>query len=205
MRRLRDLLTFLAFVGLVGISVTAAVRAWQTGLPPVAEDRREELRHLLAAGRVEDLPAEHQRKLLRQLENELRDGVDWQAELNEIPPKKRGMVANNIAGLASLWLEEKMEEYFSIPDSDERDQFVDREIQRVTNWQTTQSLRTKPTEGSEAEQALAKAVSQRVMSGALTSGPDKKIRLALFLNAVQQRWRDQGLRDFAPLRPMQRE
>lgn len=206
MRRLRDLLTFVFFFTLLGISLYAGMRAWRTGLPVVAQDHREELRRVLAEGPVEDLPIGHRRKLLRQLEAELRDGVNWQEELNQVQPRKRNLVANNIASLATLWLEEKMDEYFSLPSGDERDHFVDREIQRVSHWQTTQSLRNRnDARTGDAERALAKAVSQRLMSGALLSRPDQKLRLAIFLNDVQSRWRSQGLGGLVPSGAGERE
>lgn len=195
MRRLRDLLTMLALCTLVGVSVAASVQAIRTGLPSPAEDRHEELLRALTAGRVNELPAEHQRVLLRQLENELRGGVDWQQTLDEIHPRKQRLVADNIGDLASLWMNEKMDEYFSLPNEYEKERYLDEEIGRVLRWKTTQSLRmAAASDDDPAQRQLATRILKRVTAGA-TEGEHFGARIfqltrqTMFLSAIQQRWK----------------
>lgn len=208
MRKLRDLLTLLILCSLVGLSVAATVQAIRTGLPTPAEDRHEELRRSLTAGRVNELPLEYQRVLLRQLEGELRNGVDWQQELAATPPRKRQLTTDNLADLASLWLDERMDEYFSIPDQLDRDEYLDQEIERILRWKTVQSMRHSASNGVDAkERELAMGIAQRVMSGAFQSratspSPTARIfRGTLFWNAVQERWKEIAVRNAFPTGP----
>lgn len=213
MRKLRDLLTMLMLCSLVGLSAAATVQAIRTGLPAPVEDRHEELRRSLAAGRVNELPIEYQRVLLRQMENELREGVDWQRELAATPRRQRNLVADNLADLGSLWLNEKMEEYFSLPNEYEQEKYLDQEIERVLRWQTTQSLRQSAAPGADPRQReLGMRIVQRMFTGRFQrpGGPALGMRQlnlsnftreAQFFSAVQERWKELGVRSAFPTGP----
>lgn len=210
MRKLRDLLTLLLLCALVGVSVAATVQAIRTGLPTAVEDRHEELRRSLAAGRVNELPIEYQRVLLRQLEAELREGVDWQRELDATPRRQRDLVADNLADLGSLWLNEKMDEYFSLPNEYEQEKYLDQEIERVMRWQTTEALRRSAAAENDPEQReLAMRVVRRMLTesqgGSRNARPMGRAfdaaRKALFFGAVQARWKELGVRSAFPTGP----
>jgi len=158
---------------------------------------------------VNELPLEYQRVLLRQLEAELRNGVDWQQELAATPPRKRRLTTDNLADLASLWLDERMDEYFSIPDQREREQYLDQEIERILRWQTVQSLRHSATSSGvdPQERELAMGVAQRMMSGAFASKPptatsaNRMMRTGVFWHEVQERWKQIAARNAFPTGP----
>lgn len=206
MRKLRDLLTLLILCSLVGLSVAATVQAIRTGLPTPAENRHEELRRSLTTGRVNELPIEYQRVLLRQLEGELRSGVDWQQELAATPPRKRRLTTDNLADLASLWLNERMDEYFSIPDQHDRDEYLDQEIERIIRWKTVQSMRHSAANGADPqERELALDMAQRILSDAFKSNAPTAFRTTLrtsvFWHAVQERWKEIAARNAFPTGP----
>jgi hypothetical protein len=202
MRRLRDSLTFLVLVVLVGISVAAGVQSVRTGLPVPIEDRRDELRQMLTEGRVRDLPELHQKQLLRQLEHELSEGVDWRAELTEIPPRRRNLATDNVASLAALWLHEKVDEYYSLPNEYEQEQFLDQEIQRLMRWKAVRSLQSGALDDADPrERDMARDVGQRVMSEVMLRHPQDPMRAMAVWNAVQERWKANSLRNMVPTGP----
>jgi hypothetical protein len=216
MRKLRNLLTMLILGSLVGLSVAATVQAIRTGLPEPNKDRHEELRRSLTEGRVNELPLEYQRVLLRQLESELRDGVDWKRELEATPPRKRNQAVDNLAELMNLWMNEKMDEYYSLPNEYEQEKYLDQEIARVLRWQTTDSLRMSVGPGADAEEReLVMGLVQRIVQhnilrpGGVVPGlrnlhliPGLEIsRKAMFFKAVQERWQEIGVRNAFPTGP----
>jgi hypothetical protein len=216
MRKLRNLLTMLILGSLVGLSVAATVQAIRTGLPDPIKDRHEELRRSLTEGHVNELPLEYQRVLLRQLESELRDGVDWKRELESTPPRRRNQAVDNLAELINLWLNEKMDEYYSLPNEYEQEKYLDQEIARVLRWQTTDSLRMSVGPGaSEEERAMVMGLVQQLIQhklprqgGVVPAFRNMDLALgielskkALFFKAVQERWQEIGVRNAFPTGP----
>lgn len=200
MRRFRDSLTFLILVSLVGISVAAGVQAVRTGLPAPIEDRRDELRQMLTEGRVQDLPEQHQKQLLRQLEFQLSNGIEWGDEFQKIPPRQRRLAEDNVASLAALWFHEKLDEYYSLPNQYDREQFLDQEIQRVTRWKAVRSFQSGAIDDS-AQRNVARDVGQRVMSEVMLRHPEDPMRAMAVWTAVQERWKVISLRNMIPTGP----
>ncbi len=196
MRHLRDLVTLLALCLFVGVSVAATVQSVRTGLPVAAVDRHDELRRKLTAGQLTELPATQQVQLLRQLEIELRRGVDWEPEYDRLSRRKRNLLAENLVDLGELWLDEKMDEYASLPNHAERGQFLDSEIRRLKNFQSIQNgaFAAVQNEPGSLTQAVAKIASRRFEQ----AGMLRKAELMGFANAARERWATEGLHDLLP-------
>lgn len=196
MRQLRDLITFLALALFVSVSVAATIQAVRKGLPVAIVDRHDELRQRLIAASVTELPDKLQNQLLRQLERELRRGVDWEQDYAALSSREQDLLVENLIDLAERWLNEKMEEYSRLPDYTEREQFLDFEIRRLKNFKGIQNgaFSVAREEPNSLVSALADSATRRFQQ----AGRLRQAVLMGFANAVTQRWGAQGMRELLP-------
>ncbi|MDZ4783677.1 MAG: hypothetical protein SGJ19_25800 [Planctomycetia bacterium] len=196
MRFLRDQLTLLLFFVLAGISAAAAVQAVRTGLPVAVVDHHDEFVRTLTLGPVVDLPAEYQNQMLRQLERELRRGVDWEADYKQMQRKQKRILVENLVSLAERWLDEKMTEYAELPDPYQREHYLEGEIRSLKNMQGLQNgvFAAK----SDAPGGLAKAFSTSAARRFEQAGMLRKGQLMGFAAAARERWASQGMQDILP-------
>ncbi len=196
MRFLRDQLTLLVFIALIGITGTAAVQAVRTGLPVAVVDHHDEFVRNLLAGPVVDLPPEHQNQMLRQLERELRRGVDWDADYQQLQRRHKRILVENLVSLGERWLDEKMVEYAELPDPYQREQYLDSEIRNLKNMQGLQNgvFAARSEAPSDLAQALLVSAKRRfAQAGLLRRG-----LLTGFGTAARERWASQGMQDILP-------
>lgn len=196
MRFLRDQLTLLVFIALIGITGTAAVQAVRTGLPVAVVDHHDEFVRNLLAGPVVDLPPEHQNQMLRQLERELRRGVDWEADYRQLQRKQKRILVENLVSLAERWLDEKMVEYAELPDPYQREHYLDGEIRSLKNMQGLQNGVFAAR--SEAPSGLAKALTASATRRFEQANILRRGQLLGFAAAARERWASQGMQDIMP-------
>lgn len=196
MRFFRDQLTLLLFVSLIGITGTAAVQAVRTGLPVAVVDHHDEFVRALVTGPVVELPPEHQGKMLRQLERELRRGVDWEPDYQQLHRKQQRILVENLVSLGEKWLDEKMAEYAELPDPYQREQYLDGEIRSLKNMQGLQNGVFAAR--SDAPGGLAKALSASAKRRLDQAGMLRKGQLLGFAAAARERWASQGMQDIMP-------
>lgn len=196
MRYLRDLLTLLVLLACVGISVAAMMQAARTGLPVQFVDDHEAFVRVLAAGDIRDLPLDQQRRHLRQLERELRRGVDWEADFVALKGRRRKWFVENLVSLAELWIDERRADWLALPDARQRELYLDGEIRNLRNMKALQdgAFRVAMDESHGLSQALSASAKRRfeqapwARQGALVS----------FASEVQRRWKEQGFQGILP-------
>jgi hypothetical protein len=193
MRFLRDQLTLLLFVALIGITGTAAVQAVRTGLPVAVVDHHDEFVRAMAAGPVVDLPPEHQNRMLRQLERELRRGVDWEADYRQLQRRQKRILVENLVSLAERWLDEKMVEYAELSDPYQCEQYLDGEIRSLKNMQGLQNGAFAAR--SDVPGGLMKALTASVKRRYDQAGWLRRGQIMSFGAAARERWASQGMQD----------
>lgn len=194
MRFLRDLLTLLALLFSVGVASIAVVKAVRSGLPAVVQDDHEAFVRRLTVGDVRDLPPDQQLRQMRQLERELRRGVDWEADYVRFKHRQRRLLVENLISLAELWVREKMSEWRSLPSVHQQDRYLDGEIHNLRNMKSLQDGAFVMAMNSRG--GLARALLQ---SAALRFAqlPDK-VEWTEFAAAARKRWTEKGMGELLP-------
>ena len=152
MTHLRNLLTMSVLAGLVLISCAAAVQVARRGLPDLKSDDHSQLREQLTSMNLTEAPEETVLSLARHLEQELRRGVDWQAEIDALDEQQWERFEANLSVVMWAWFQDRMDAYYACPVGDEREEYLKSQVDRFTGWHAIDQL--LPTSG-EADDQLA--------------------------------------------------
>lgn len=189
MRKHRGILTIVALAALVA----AVAAAWAVFFPPLPDPEVANRKQLMLWLVTRDLHAEtpglHQR-LARRLEEEFRDGVDWDqcGELLSVSQRRR--VWENILTLLEPWFLDKADTYAELTPP-EQEAYLERQIETIEVWRGAESLQPPPSEASDP-QTQPTSLMQHVFSHLKTwkeqAEPDRRDRIERFQAALQMRW-----------------
>lgn len=145
MRQLQSLFTWLALLAAVAVSAAAAVHVTRQGLPEpnpaeALVARGDLVRYLSTA----DLSQESRGttvRLIDRLENEFRQGRDWQGDLTPLDDAAWERFQANFAHVMEVWFLDKVDRFHQLP-VDARNRFLDREINNILRWRVVTSERS---------------------------------------------------------------
>ena len=193
MPNIRNLLSFGALVGLSAISLTAIAQAWLAPARPGRDLGRGQLIEWLVSRDLgEELTATRLR-LARRLAEDLRQGNDWHEAIAPLDDAARGRLRDNVRELARVWLVDRAEAYFNLPEPYRAD-FLDEQLDDVMAWPMFHERRPVglladlPREASSAVREL------EAWASALSPAESQQVRQ--FLGALYVRWLRRGFDAF---------
>lgn len=133
MRKLRDLLSFVVLLALTGVCAASFYQAFIARAAATRQLDRQQLTAWLLERDASQEPRAARLRLARRLVEDLREGHDWQAEAQELPPAERDRLLENLRELAGVWLVSQANLYGRLPDSD-RGEFLDGRLNDLTSW-----------------------------------------------------------------------
>ncbi|MCX7424556.1 MAG: hypothetical protein NTW96_02830 [Planctomycetia bacterium] len=188
-------LTALAMAVFLAVSVTAAVRLYQSGpygrrlADPSTADRTELLYWVVTRDLNEETP-ETRRVLAHRLDEEFRAGIDWGTVGEQLDAERRARLWRNVPLLLEPWFMEKVDGYFN--ESDERRvAYLDGVIDSVAVWAGMDAILPGVAEEDGATQrpaGLTEMLLDEVGRWQQRSAPPERRRIAEFLAAMQARW-----------------
>lgn len=153
MTHLRNLLTMSVLAGLVLISCAAAVQVARRGLPDLKSDDHSQLREQLTSMDLTEAPEETVLSLARHLEQELRRGVDWQAEIDALDEQQRERFESNLSVAMWAWFQDRLDAYYECKEDEEREEYLRDQVDRFVGWRAIDQL--LPTSGKTDDQLAA--------------------------------------------------
>lgn len=189
MRKLRDGVTLLVFVGLLAVSVAAAVEAARQGLPePVVADPAERLRWL-SQHDMRPEPREVKLRFVHRLEEDFSKDFDWQAEIEQFDDDEWAQFEANFDDLMRIWFLQKVDTWSNLA-ADQQGLYLDEQLSYLMSWRSLE--RNPPTSQSrrprrQGQIARFAAVSKRVEGWIETESPEKRQRIEAFGRAVIDR------------------
>jgi hypothetical protein len=186
--RRKLILWLLLPTALLATGIGAAVPFLVLGLPdPAVANREELLRWIVARDLTKESP-ETCLVLVRRLEEEFRDGVDWASLDGEVTDAQREQLWKNIPLLFGPWLNEKAAIYAQLS-SAERPKFMDRIFKTLLTWQGADRLQAKQSTDSPATppHSLLSVFSDQVEASKRNAEPSEREHISQFLWALQAR------------------
>lgn len=126
MRRIRDLLSALAFVVLTAISLWGATLVAKQEFPDPRTLEPIDVRQWLTQRDLAQASAADRSRLIRRLEEQVRSG-ERMAERNALQPAERQRLQENLLPLLQQWFHDKANAYAQLP-ADRREEWLDREV-----------------------------------------------------------------------------
>jgi hypothetical protein len=175
-------------LALLASGIGAAVPLLVSGLPDPAVANREELLRWLVARDLSQQSPETCLVLVRRLEEEFRDGVDWAALDGQLTEPQREQLWKNIPLLFGPWLSDKAAIYARLSNR-ERPKFMDEIFKTLVAWQGADRLQTKPTSDapSATPRSLLAVFSDQVEATKRNAEPSERERISQFIWALQIR------------------
>jgi len=186
MSKLRTILTATALVLLTAVSLAAAARTYLLGIPEPLNPDRSPLVNLLSTRDVKEQPLRSQRSVALQLENELRRGTEWLAEVDELGEAQRTVFTDNVAELARIAFVDKADTYARLSDDRSRDRYLDRQIELVLGWAAVFSENPQRNEKSIVGPTSVMVVLAKINQWRQQADIQQKQRITNFQTALQQ-------------------
>ena len=186
MSKLRTILTATALVLLTAVSLAAAARTYLLGIPEPLNPDRSPLVNLLSTRDVKEQPPRSQRSVALQLENELRRGTEWLAEVDELDDAQRTVFTDNVAELARIAFVDKADTYARLSDDRSRDRYLDRQIELVLGWAAVFSENPQRNEKSIVGPTSVMVVLAKINQWRQQADIQQKQRITNFQTALQQ-------------------
>lgn len=195
MPNLRNLLSLVALVALSAISLTAIAQAWLSPARPGREFDRDKLIEWLVSRDVGQESTPARLRLARRLAEDLRQGNDWSEAIARLDDAGRGRVRDNVRTLASAWLVDRADTYFSLPERQRAD-VLDELLDDVTGWPIFHQRQPVGLLGDLPRDANSAVRELEAWANAL--GPAESQRVRQFLGALYVRWLRRGFQPFGP-------
>lgn len=195
MPNVRNLLSLVALVALSAISLTAIAQAWLSPSRPGREFNRDQLIGWLVSRDVGQESTPARLRLARRLAEDLRQGNDWSEAIARLDDAGRGRVRDNVRTLASAWLVDRADTYFSLPERQRAD-VLDELLDDVTGWPIFHRRQPVGLLGDLPRDANSAVRELEAWANAL--GPAESQRVRQFLGALYVRWLRRGFQPFGP-------
>lgn len=188
LRRLRDLVTLILFLGLVAVSLIATGEAVRQGLPEPQIGNPVERLQWLAAHDIRPLPSEEKLRIVHRLEEDFVRNVDWQAEINGFDDAQWDRFAANFEELMRLWFLHKVETWSSLP-PDQQNYYIDEQFPYLISWRPFERSAPNESTGGLRRGRLNNfgAVAQRIGRSLATETPQRQEQIKAFAQAVVDR------------------
>jgi hypothetical protein len=188
MTRRRLILGLLLLTALIATGIGAAVPFFVSGLPnPALANREELLRWIVARDLAKESP-ETCLVLIRRLEEEFRDGIDWDTVGGKISDAQREQLWKNIPLLFGQWLGDKAAIYAHLSNA-ERSGFMDRILKTLLSWQGVNRLQAKQVgkDCTNPPHNLLCVFSDAVKARKENADPAEREHISQFVDALQAR------------------
>ena len=153
-----------------------------SGLPdPAVANRDELLRWMVARDLAKESP-ETRLVLAQRLEEEFRDGVDWDALNKQTTEAQRKQLWKNIPLLFGPWLSEKAAIYARLSEA-QRPKFIDGILDTLSAWRGADRLQVKQSDDatSDASRSLLSVFMDQVKACQRNAEPSQRDRISQFL------------------------
>jgi hypothetical protein len=173
---------------IVILVATAAVTAgviWVTALPHPRDASRDQLVHWLVLRDLRTEPAELRLALVRRLEEEFGENVDWDGVSEQLTQSQQQRVRDNLIVLLRPWFMDKLDGYLSLSMS-EKVPYVDKLLDTITAWRGVDTLQAGA--GTDGKQKLFDIFMQRVVLWQKEAKPLRAEQIGDFMLAIQIRY-----------------
>jgi hypothetical protein len=188
MTRRRLILWLLLLAALIATGIGATVPFLVPRLPsPELANRDELLRWIVARDLAKESP-ETCLALIRRLEEEYRDGIDWDAVDGKITDAQREQLWKNIPLLFGQWLSDKAAIYARLSNV-ERPGFMDRILKTLLSWQGADRLQAKQAgnDSTQPQHNLLSVFFDTVELRKQKADPSEREHISRFVSALQAR------------------
>jgi hypothetical protein len=187
-RRVRDLVTLIVFLGMVAVSLAASIEAARQGLPePEVTDPVERLQWL-ADHDIRQQPKEVKLRLAHRLEEDFARNLDWQAEIDQFDDAEWARFEANFEDLMRLWFLQKVNTWSNLP-ADQQNYYIDEQFNYLMSWQPlarNASMRSGRG-GRRAQFNSFPVVAKRIERTIAAESPAQRARIEEFVQAVFDR------------------
>ena len=136
----------------------------RTDLPHPKDASREQLVHWLVLRDLRGEPEELRLVLVRRLEEEFGEGVDWKGLSGQLSQSQQQRIRENLIVLLRPWFMDKVDGYFSRSGED-RMAYMDRLLDTIVAWRGVDDLPAGGQEGDGGEIAFSSSFSRRLSAG----------------------------------------
>ncbi len=185
MTHLRNLVTMSVLAGLVLISCAAAVQVARHGFPDLKSDDHSQLREQLISMDLSQAPEETALSLARHLEQELRRGVDWQAEINALDEQQWERFEANLSVAMWAWFQDRLDAYLACPIGEEREEYLRGQVDRFTGWRAIDQLLPMSGEADDRSAAMLGGLIQNVLERLAQEPPARQQQIVEFLRELR--------------------
>ncbi len=213
---LRDSMTAAAFIGLLAVSLFAALQVASSGVasntsrtsgasssPQSPPSGLAAMREALVGQDLETAGDQQKQALLSELEDQLSQETDWRAELGEMDDAEKKQLEKNLITLTRTWLRDQVDRYDQL-DGEQRTAFLDRHIEQGIG--VFRRFRANPDASSPLganKRRLAKpaigAPLSRLQQAFAQASPEEKTQALRFFSAIHQRWKERQRQDGDPI------
>ena len=183
---------------IVILVATAAVTAgviWATALPHPRDASRDQLVHWLVLRDLRTEPAELRLALVRRLEEEFAENVDWDGVSEQLTQSQQQRVRDNLIVLLRPWFMDKLDGYLSLS-MNEKVPYVDKLLDTITAWRGVDTLQTGA--GTDGKQKLFEIFMQRAVLWQKEAKPLRAEQIGDFMLAIQIRYVGSRRADASP-------
>ena len=166
----------------------ATVYYFQLRLPHPADADRDQLLRWLAIRDLKAEPVDLQRVLALRLEEEFREGVDWDDMAEELDRQRQVLVWENIVVLMKPWFAEKADRYAELTTEPQRTDYLNQFIDTIAVWRGVDLLRPAEDDPSVRQGGLLTELSGQMDDWKAESDPQQAERIDHFLRKVKMRW-----------------
>jgi hypothetical protein len=173
---------------IVILVATAAVTAgviWVTALPHPRDASRDQLVHWLVLRDLRTEPAELRLALVRRLEEEFGENVDWDGVSEQLTQSQQQRVRDNLIVLLRPWFMDKLDGYLSLS-MNEKVPYVDKLLDTITAWRGVDTLQTGA--DTDGKQKLFEIFMQRAVLWQKEAKPLRAEQIGDFMLAIQIRY-----------------
>jgi hypothetical protein len=199
MGRIRNTITVTCFVVFTIIASLAALQTLRAGLPetPTSTGASILISHLADVD-MEGYIRRSKRHEARRVMREMRDDVDWQADVAALSEAQQKQLIDNLTVLAQEVIEQKMDNYFNFHDERDKRRYLNQQIEDVMRWAVLLDRATrKPGENSVAFTAITTLMG-RLNKWFNEADPEQRQRLQLFQKAFQEQMTERFKRGMQP-------
>lgn len=198
MGRFRHTVTLVCFISFSIVASLAALRTIRAGLPetPATTGAGVLVAHLSDVD-MEGYDRTTKRHEAHRVMRQLRDEVDWQADVAALSPAQQKQFLDNLAVLAQEIVEQKMDAYFSIPERDQR-RYLNRQIEEVMRWAMLLDRATKKSGESGIRMTAMFTLMTRLNKWYSEADPEQRRKLQVFQKAFQEQLTERMKRGMQP-------
>jgi len=174
------LLTLVALLAVVGTAALPLV----SKLPDPADASREDLLRWVVTQDLNQHSPKTRLVLACRLEQEYRDGVDWQSLEERTTETQRRQIWKNIPLLLEHWLYMKSAAYSGLS-SEKRQAFVDDSLDMLSTWRGAEQL--CPRQDDSTSGSLLSMLVEQVEKHRQNADPQQREQMTQYLLALEMR------------------